>query len=334
MDRSPKFRIRGFTVIELMIAMVLGLLLGSAIITVFVENRRSFNRDDAIMRMQDDGRQAVRELVNDLSMAGFWADLVVPTTIVPDASLNVAIDCGPAVPNWIYQAVTPGTNNSHSITTVDNATGATANANFNCINAAEVAPGTDVIAIKRVAGAEVAPAAITANTVYLRTNGTLGMLYQEPAAVPPAVAIPAPFRDWEYRPSIYYIRNFAVVAGDGIPTLCRKALQYGGGNPTMIDECLAQGVEDLQVEFGLDTNADGEPNIYVPNPTFAQMQSAVTARIFVLSRSADPDDRYTNPKTYQISNAPAYTPADSFYRRVYSVTVSLKNMAALQRLRS
>jgi len=319
--------------VELMIAMVLGLLLGGTIITIFVENRRSFDRDETVMRMQDDARQAVRELVNDLSMAGFWADLVLPGAIVQDGSLAVATDCGPAAtPNWIYQTVTPATDQSQALTTVDNAVGAAANASFSCVAAAEIAPGTDVIAVKRVAGARAA-APVSANTVYMRTNGTLGLLYREPEAIPAAVNIPAPFSEWEYRPSIYYVRNFAVVAGDGIPTLCRKVLQYGGV-PTMTTECLAQGIEDLQIEFGLDTNGDGEPNTYLANPTLVQMQTAVTARVFVLARSADPDMRYTNGKTYQISNAPAYTPADSFYRRVYSVTVGLKNMASLRKLRS
>ena len=64
---------RGFTLVELMVALVLGLLLGGAIITIFIENRRGFDRDETLMRMQDDARQAIREIANDLSMAGFWA---------------------------------------------------------------------------------------------------------------------------------------------------------------------------------------------------------------------------------------------------------------------
>lgn len=331
MDRQHSTKSRGFTLVELMIAMVLGLLLGGAIVTIFVENRRSFDRDESLMRMQDDARQAVRELVNDLSMAGYWSDLVLPTSIVTDGSLAVATDCGPgAIVNWIYQPVTPGTNVSQALTAVDNATGGTANASFSCIAAGEVLPGTDVIAIKRLAGARTA--VVAANTAYLRTNGTLGLLYREPAGAP-AISIPVPFSEWEYRPSIYYVRNFAVVAGDGIPTLCRKVLQFGGV-PTMVTECLAQGIEDLQLEYGLDTSGDGEPNAYVTNPTLAELQTAVTARIFVLARSADDDMRYTNDKAYQLSNAPAYLPADNFYRRVYSVTVGLKNVASLRRLRS
>jgi len=334
MERQFIYKARGFTIIELMIALVLGLLLSGAILTVYTENRRSFNNDENMMRMQDDARQAVRELVNDLSMAGFWSDLYMPNLVVPDGSLAVATDCGPAgVVNWIYQAVTPGTTNTQSITAVDNATAAQANASFSCIAGGEFVPGTDVVAIKRVFGSRLTAAEVVANSVYLRTNGSLGLLYLDPEDVPSAVTVPVPFSEYEYHPSIYYIRNFAVTAGDGIPTLCRKILDYSGGVPTMADECLAQGIEDLQVEFGIDTDDNGTANVYVDDPTVAQLQLAVTARVYVLARTADPDFRYTNQKTYQIGNAAAVTPADNFYRRVYSVTVGLRNVAALSKLR-
>lgn len=334
MERKPINAERGFTIVELMIAMVLGLLLSGALVTIYTENRRSFNNDESMMRMQDDARQALRELVNDLSMAGFWSDLILPTVIVPDGSLAVGTDCGPAgVANWVYRAVTPGTTNSEALVTVDNATGANASANFSCIAAGEFEAGTDVVGIKRVFGSRLAPAAVVANRVYLRTNGTQGLLYLEPENVPPAVPVPAPFWEWEYHPSIYYIRNFGVTAGDGIPTLCRKVLDFGGAVPTMVDECLAQGIEDLQIEYGIDTSGDGRPNGYVDDPTQAELQSAVTARVFLLARTADPDRRYTNEKTYQIGNAPAFAPADNFYRRVYSVTVGLRNVSSLNNLR-
>jgi type IV pilus assembly protein PilW len=324
----------GFTLVELMIAMVIGLIMTGVVVAVFVDNRHSFNQGENIQRMQDDARQAIRELANDLSMAGFWADLLLPTSITVDASLAVATDCGPAgTPNWIYQAVSPGTDQSIAIGGVDNATGAAANAAFSCITAGEIEPGTDIVSIKRLAGAEVDPADIEAGHVYLRTNGTLALLYLEPGAAPPAVVVPAPFREWEYRPSIYYIRNFALTAGDGVPTLCRKVLRWQGTTPTMATECIAQGVENLQVEYGLDTDGDGDPNAYVSSPTLAQLQMAVSARIDLLTRSAEDDIRYDNDKTYSISNAPDYTPDDNFYRRVYSITVGLHNLKSLRVLR-
>lgn len=318
----------GITLVELMIAMTLGLILTGGVITLFTFNRHSFDRDSMVMRMQDDARQAMREVVNDLSMAGYWADLVLPAAITPDASLAVATDCGPAgVPNWIYQIVTPGTGDHEAIVSVDNSTAATVTAAFSCLGA-EVVPGTDVIAVKRLAGTR-APAVLATNTVYLRTNGTVGLLFREPANIPPAIPVPAPFTDWEYRPSIYYVRNFAINAGDGIPTLCRKVLQYGG-MPTVVTECLAQGVEDFQVEFGLDTDGDGDPNVFVPNPTPIEMQTAVAAQLFVLARSIDMDRKYLNDKTYTISNAPAFQPNDNYYRRVYSVTIGLPNLRTLR----
>lgn len=318
----------GLTLVELMIAMTLGIIMAGGVVTLFTFNRHSFNRDEMILRMQDDARQSLRELVNDLSMAGYWADLLLPAAVTPDGSLAVATDCGPAgVPNWIYQIVNPGTGDNESLMSVDNATAATANANFSCLGA-EVVPGTDIISIKRLAGAQ-APAVLTNNTVYLRTNGTLGLLFREPANAPPAVPVPAPVTNWEYRPSIYYVRSFAVNPGDGVPTLCRKILEYGGV-PNVVTECLAQGVENLQIEYGLDTDGDGDPNLFIPDPTPAEMQMAVAAQIFILARSADTDIQYTNQKTYTLSNAPALTPNDNFYRRVYSVTVGLRNLKTLR----
>jgi type IV pilus assembly protein PilW len=139
--------------------------------------------------------------------------------------------------------------------------------------------------------------------------------------------VPLPRAEWEYRPSIFYIRSFANAAGDGIPTLCKKVLR--GILPSMITECLATGIEDLQIEYGIDTTDDSNPNVYLANPTVAQLQSAVTARIFLLARTTKIDTRYVNDKTYNVSNAPAYSPGDNFHRRIFSTTVAIQNIRSL-----
>ena len=43
------------------------------------------------------------------------------------------------------------------------------------------------------------------------------------------------------------------------PALCRRILQATGAGspPAFVRECLAQGVENLQLEAGIDTDADG-----------------------------------------------------------------------------
>lgn len=316
---------RGLSLIELMIAMVLSLVLSAAVMTVFANNRHSFNQDANVQRMQDDARHALRELTFDISMAGHYGDLLVPDAVTPDAGLTLTTDCGPVgAPEWMYQTVDAGTGNSLSIVALDNATAAQAAANFTCIGGGEFRAGTDVVAIKRVAGARAG--AVTNGAVYLRTNGTVGLLFEEPAAAP-TVNVPLPRAEWEYRPAIYYIRNFAYEVGDGIPTLCKKAL--GGAAPGMMTECLAAGIEDMQVEYGIDVDDDGYANVYMPAPTLDDLQNVVSARVSLLARTTDIDTRYENDKTYTLSNGQPYSPDDSFHRRVVSTTVSIQNIRSL-----
>jgi type IV pilus assembly protein PilW len=312
--------------VELLVAMLLSAILGGAIITVFVNNSQSFKQDENILRMQDDARHALREIAFDVSMAGHYGDLLLPGSVTPDAGLTVAQDCGPAGDvNWIYRVSEVGTSNSLSVMALDNATNAQAAGQHSCFAGGEVLEGTDIVSIKRVVGGSAA--ALRNGGVYLRTNGTVGLLFREPMAGAPSIPVVAPRADWEFRPRIYYIRQFSNTPGDGIPALCRKALT--GAGPSMTTECIATGIENLQIEYGIDTNSDGQPNVYLQNPTLVQIQDAVSARIFVLARTTEIDTRYTNAKTFSISNSPDYAPSDSFHRRVFSTSVSIQNIRSM-----
>lgn len=319
----------GFSLIELMIAMVLGIILTAGVVTLFVHSRQSFSQDENVARMQDEGRYALQEIARDLQMAGYVGEPLLPVAISLDPTLAIDEDCGdPAQANWIYRLTDEATGDINTLTSVDNTDGATAAAAFSCIDAGEIIADTDVVGVKRIAGNALAPANVEAGNVYLRSNNALGIFYQDPPSVTP---VPAPFNDWEYRPRIYFIRNFSNVAGDGIPSLCRKVLA-GGATPTMNTECIARGIEDLQVEYGLDTNGDGSANRYLTNPTLAELQQAVSARVYLRARTLIEDRRYTDDRTYTVSNAPAVTPADNFHRRVYSTTVTIHNLRNMQRL--
>ncbi len=319
---------QGFTLVELMISLVLGLIVTGGVVTVFVQSRQSFRVDEQVARMQDEARFALDEIARDVRMANYLAEPLVPAAIFPDFGLLVGIDCGvPAQANWIMELTDAVTGQINSLTGVDNATGATAPASFSCIGAAEIRPNTDVVGIKRVAGDSTAPANLQNGATYIRSNGTFGLMHTQP----PVAAVPPPFRDWEYRPRVYYVRNFANAPGDGIPALCRKVLTPGAP-PSMTTECIAQGIEDLQLEYGLDTDGDARPNRYLTNPTLTQLQQVVSARISLLARTQEVDPRYTDLRTYTVSNAPAYTPNDNFRRRVYSTTVTIHNRRNIRRL--
>jgi Tfp pilus assembly protein PilW len=316
----------GFSVVEIMIAMLLSLTLAAAVVTVFVNNSYSFNQDENIARMQDDARHALREIAFDISMSGHYADLLMPDIVTPDGALAIAVDCGPAgEANWIYRTVEPGTGNTLSLAAIDNTSSATAIAEHSCFAAGEVQEGTDIVAIRRVAGA--AATALTDNAIYLRTNGTVGLLYKAPIPAAPTIAVALPRADWEYRPSIYFIRQYANTPGDNVPTLCRKVLR--GAGPSMTTECLATGIEDLQIEYGIDTSENGHPNVYMTNPSLTDLQNVVTARVFLLARTTDIDTRYNNAKNYTVSNSGNFVPNDSFHRRVLSTSVSIQNIRSM-----
>jgi type IV pilus assembly protein PilW len=316
----------GFSVVEVMIAMLLSMALAGGIISVFVNNSYSFKQDENIGRMQDDARFALRELAFDISMAGHYADLHIPDSVSYDGDLAIGTDCGPAgEANWIYRTTEAGTGDSLSIMAIDNATNAAVTAAHSCFDGGELLDGTDVVAIKRVAGGEATT--LSADGAYLRTNGTVGVMFSGIAPTNSPLAIAEPRTDWAFRPSIYYIRQFANTPGDNIPTLCRKALS--GAGPSMTTECLATGIENLQIEYGIDMSQDGHPNVYLTNPTLAQMQDVVAARIFLIARTIENDTRYINNKTYSISNAPDDVPGDSFHRRVFSTSVSIQNIRAM-----
>ncbi len=315
----------GFTMVELMVALALSMTLSIAVVSVFVNNSHSFTQDDNIARMQDDARHALREIAFDLSMAGHYAELHMPDVVTQDGGLAIGVDCGPAGEvNWMYRTVVPGTDDALSLTAVDNASNADILAAHSCIAAGELLEGTDVVSIKRVVGSQ--SAVLRNGGIYLRTNGTVGLLYRSPA--PGAAAITGD--DWEFRPTIYFIRRYANVPGDGIPTLCRKVLN--GVGPSMVTECLATGIENLQIEYGIDTNEDGGPDTFMPSPTLAEMQRVVTARVFILARTTDIDTRYDNDKTYSISNAQDFLPDDSFHRRVFSTNVTIQNIRSMNRM--
>lgn len=326
--RSAQHRQHGFTLVELMIAMVLGLILTGGVISLFLQNQQSFRVDETVARMHDEARYAMLEIARDIRMVSFLSEPLAPGAVMQDGNLVVGTDCGVAgQPNWIYSTTDALTGEVNTLTAVDNATGGAAAAGFSCIDAGEIRPNTDVVGIKRVAGGPLEDAVLQAGAVYLRSNGIMGVLHRSP----PSVAVPPPFTNWEYRPRIYYIRNFSNAPGDGVPALCRKVLTVTAA-PTMVTECIASGIEDLQLEYGIDTTGDGAVNRYVPNPTLAELQRVASVRISLLARTTTADRGHTDERTYRISNAPDYAPADNFHRRVYSTTVPVHNLRNLQNL--
>jgi type IV pilus assembly protein PilW len=61
---------RGLTLIELMVALVMGLVLLAGVVTVFIANKQTYRFQDALARLQENGRFAVTLLDRDIRRAG------------------------------------------------------------------------------------------------------------------------------------------------------------------------------------------------------------------------------------------------------------------------
>lgn len=68
-----KSRISGFTLVELMIALVLGLVVVAAAVAVFLSNKKAYTTNDALSEIQDNSRVAFELMARDIREAGLTA---------------------------------------------------------------------------------------------------------------------------------------------------------------------------------------------------------------------------------------------------------------------
>ncbi|AMK78282.1 MULTISPECIES: PilW family protein [Methylomonas] len=63
---------RGMTLIEIMIALLIGAFLLTGIIQIFIGSRQSYRMQENMSRLQENGRFALEFLSHDIRMTGFW----------------------------------------------------------------------------------------------------------------------------------------------------------------------------------------------------------------------------------------------------------------------
>lgn len=303
---------QGLTLVEIMVAMTIGLLIMAGMANLFVQTKQSFRQDELIARMQEDARYALDVISQDVSMTGFWGVIMDGSQVTNHAS----------VPTGASTANNRFANYGVPLIGLDNVAAGDMTHDWAALT--DVVATTDVLSIRRLEGSPTADptAAAVSDNFFMETNGTLAVMMKGSSATLPA---PTGTTYWEYAPSIYYIRSFCRT-GDGIPSLVKRSWING---VEQID-CIAQGIENMQIQYGLDTDGDGFADEYVNGMTAANAPGIATIRVFVLARSTNEDQQYTNEKTYAFAN---FTPAamnDKFYRRVYSTTIQTRNPTHLR----
>ncbi|MDO9451471.1 MAG: PilW family protein [Stagnimonas sp.] len=338
---------QGLTLVELMIALTLGLIVIGVIIGVFLSSSQNSRQNEAIATVQDNARFALDSISRDLAMAGYWGGVRLV-----DASDNVRISaaaraavasstgtCGPTgeTPDvWLFNVGTPIQFRNHTV------------AQLPCLTSANVQDNTDVLMVRRVSGVaayrndgiNTAVGGTVENRFYVKTNQSIASLFRAvasfdlggPADCPDSSGINetcrpvnTPVQVYAYTPQMYYVRNWLKTIGDGLPILCRRYLNDTLNPPAMEEDCLAEGVENLQIEWGI--GADTVEN-YTSTPTADQLFQARTARITILVRTTALNVQASNDaKTFTLGDLADFspTPATGVLRRSFTTTVQLKN---------
>jgi type IV pilus assembly protein PilW len=347
LSRHHRFARReaGLSLIELMISIVLGLMILTAVITVFVNASAARNEVERTSRQIENGRYAVELLSDDLRVAGFYGELDGKSFPAVGALADPEHDpCSTTAGDWSKAM------NFH-VLGYDNGAGVPA-----CVPASLKA-GTDVLVVRRVktcaagvAGCE----AVDANKPYLQVS----LCDTEMATQPFVVALgggafPLNIRDCatkaaqrQYLVHIYFVStdNGALPVSQPIPTL--KMMDLTGG--AMVETPLVEGIEQFNVEYGIDTDGDGSVDAYTTNPTTftgnppascgtctpeSNWRNVITVQFHILARNLDTSPGFTDDKTYGLGRDAALNPItvgpfnDGYRRHIYTGLVRIANAA-------
>jgi len=93
---------------------------------------------------------------------------------------------------------------------------------------------------------------------------------------------------------------------------------------------LVEGIENLQIDYGVDTDGDGVPNgAYVASPAaVVDWSNVVAVRVSLLARNTEPSPGYTDDKTYDMGIARTVAPGGAFKRHVYNTVIRVVNPSA------
>jgi type IV pilus assembly protein PilW len=119
--------------------------------------------------------------------------------------------------------------------------------------------------------------------------------------------------------------------GKPIPTLKRIELQSG---PSMSTVSLVEGIENFQVEYGIDTSGDGVPDSYVLAPAnTTQWSNIVALRLHLLARNIDTTAGYKDTKQYNLGlDGTTAATNDAYKRHVYTALVRVNNISDRKQL--
>ena len=354
--RSSRLQQRGLSIMELMISIAIGMIVLTGISLLFVSSSSSTRELVKSAQQLENGRFAIETLRQELMHAGFYGQFAS----LPAAPAAVPDPCDVSSATTLYNA-TP-----IAVQIIDG-TGTRPS----CIPSADYVAGTDILVVRR-ASTQVVPVgtATTSGEIYIQANpvaaeiqtGNGSTMTTTSTAAGAAATIlnrdstAAPIR--KYSVVIYYVAPCSVPAGGGttctgasddrgkpVPSLKRRYLTVSGGAATMVAEAIVEGIQNLQIEVGIDDTpttvgtltgypGDGSADRFSAcsssGPcTVTDLSNIVGARVYVLARNTETTTGYTDTKTYSLGSlaSAVVAPGDSYKRHVYSTEVRIVNMS-------
>lgn len=327
----------GFSLIELMISIALGLLIMTAVLALYLNLSHS-NAELSKMNQQiENGRFTIQLVQQELWHAGFWdiyqppLPSVTPPTAIPDPCTGFS--------TWDAAYIA----NLYAIPIQGYAAGAGLPAGCSAIVNSPKA-NSDVLVIRHAATCVAGVAnceAYDANKLYLQNQGctdTAHANYVASAAIIPILGTPGTVVRQKncttvadrhnLISSIFYVRDYSVNAGDGIPTLMRADMDWNGTDVIMqAAQPVIEGIESLKLEYGRDTDENGSADVFSDCAacTATEWANVVAVRTHVLARNVNTTTGHVDTKSYVLGATTLGPFNDTFQRHAYSSYVRLIN---------
>jgi type IV pilus assembly protein PilW len=305
----------GLSLIEMMVAMVIGAVLIFGAAQVYVTSKGAYGVNESVARLQETARYAMSVIEPDVRMSNYWGLLKGAAVIVGQLPQGVGMPLAPVAAgapanicgrNFATDVSTnlQGDNNVYALSTTRQA-GCNTLLDLSTGVAWTTTPVTtaDTLTVRRASVFDSAPG--PAGTLQVCTSRIAGRLMSDglAASCPAAVAGQAEeFATSKLKNLIvdtYYVdRNSQQQAN--LPSLRRKTLTSVGGVTQFRDQEIIAGVEDMQVQFGIDPIGNtGVATRYVNPDGVPAGAQIVAVRVWLLIRGDAPENNFLDNRIYQ-----------------------------------
>ncbi|WP_022941668.1 PilW family protein [Psychromonas hadalis] len=314
----------GYSLVELMIAIMLSLFLTASLLTVFVSSQHATNEALGSSERQENATFALQLLSRDLKQANFFAQATGENKSLwklNGASIAVSDDCLDEVASGSFPA--SGKYRPLWASTIPAFIGSL---EMGCLDDGEsntsLVAGSDYISLKRVRGFQ-QDEDYFSDRFYLDINTESLTVYK--GALASASVKPV----WEYIHHVYYLDKFEEVG-----RLRRLTLR---ANEMIRQEVLVEGVENMQFMFALDrliaSNRDGSVHAFVGTEQVTANDwdtgRVIGIKVFLLVKSLKKTAGYTNRNTYQLGDYSFPAANDSYKRELVSTVILFQNSVVL-----